>query len=414
MAVRKATKRMSARHMGILPSYGPRHIKNVAVSLDFTVTLWYNKLKDGDIMGLSLTSIHISGNALPKNCELCFSSFSDGWLTCTDEISDEEPKYAYKAAKAVSKCTDSPVLYFNVFDGDIIYFEFFLNGKSAARYSNEELVANKKLYDIPSLAGYESGHKKRLSAILACSDVDLKISMLEEFFGVCLLYIPELSDNRDMLFRKKDDAVYLKYLEHERSLTGKSAPIAIEQIAEYPGKIFYHKFNFLNEKRDDTFKPHFFLYGYETENSDMLTPVRFTGKGLEKTDHEAFSQGRISMAYPYKGDTRFIMDYGTPTRVTFSDECPSEYRGRTMELPNGFYPHGFLTSNELVLRGTGKIYIADPTLKIIAKLSIKGELADIEDDCLLTYSGDSFCGYCFEKGAKVYVYRITKKTDKKI
>ena len=390
--------------MGILPSYGPRHIKNVAVSLDFTVTLWYNKLKDGDIMGLSLTSIHISGNALPKNCELCFSSFSDGWLTCTDEISDEEPKYAYKAAKAVSKCTDSPVLYFNVFDGDIIYFEFFLNGKSAARYSNEELVANKKLYDIPSLAGYESGHKKRLSAILACSDVDLKISMLEEFFGVCLLYLPEFRDCPELLFRRRGDTLYCQYREEEKALTGKAAPYRAVLTEEYPGKLFFHDFG-----AEKTKKEHCFLYGYASEDrleDRPLTPVYFAGPCLEAADPKAFREGRTPLQ---NRDSRFQMEYGTKTAVTFSAECPDSYVGKRMTLPAGFRPIGFLPTGVLILEGKNRIFLTDDTLKIIAELSIKGEIADITGDYVLTVSGDSFCGYAYERGAKIRIYRITKQ-----
>ena len=80
-----------------------------------------------------------------------------------------------------------------------------------------------------------------------------------------------------------------------------------------------------------------------------------------------------------------------------------------MTLPNGFYPRDFTNTDELLLQGNHRIYVVDAALKIIAKLSIKGDIADIVDDHILTVTGDSFCGYCYEPKAKIYIYKLIRK-----
>ena len=284
----------------------------------------------------------------------------------------------------------------------MIWFEFFLNGKVVSRYTDEEFSANKKLFDIPSLIGYNDGQKKRLSTLLRCSDTDYKIAMLEEFFGVGLLYLPEIADEPELLRRDRSDTLYRKYQAEEKALTGRMAQIQFCMIREYPGKLFrnFFGFSFLNN-----IKPHYFLFGYAHEDSCDLTPVCFVGESLEASDLFTFSQNRI----PWKPiDPCFELDYGTPCKVTFSDECPPAYRGKTMTLPNGFYPVSFTKNNELLLEGNHRVFVADPTLKIIAKLSVKGDIADVVDDYVLTTSGDSFFGYYFEPNAKIYIYKIVR------
>lgn len=357
-------------------------------------------------MGTSLSSIHIFGNSAPIDCGFSFSSFSPNWQTCVDDFSEKEPDYSYQAAKFISKHIDAPVLHFGVFDSEMIWFEVLCNGKVVSRYSDDEFVTNKKLFDIPPLIGYGDGQKKRLSSLLSCSDIDLKIAMLEEYLGVCLLYLPEVSDKPEMLHRDRGDILYREYQESEKALTGKTAPLRLNPIAEYPGKIFL---DFFGRNHLESIKPHCFLYGYAYDNSHNLTPVRFTGKELESFDISTFSQDRIRRVHE---DPRFKMHYGTPCKVTFSDDCPPAYRGKTMTLPKGFYPESFTKNNELLLQGNHRIYVVDPTLKIIAKLSIKGDIADIVDDYILTTTGDSFCGYCFEPKAKIYIYEIVRTTNK--
>lgn len=353
-------------------------------------------------MGTSLFSIHIFSDSVPIDCGFSFRSFSPNWQTCVDDFSGKAPDYPYKAAKCISRHIDAPVLHFGVFDSEMICFEFLRSGKVVSRYSDDECVSNKKLFDIPSLIGYGDAQKKRLSSLLRCSDIDLKIAMLEEYLGVRLLYLPEMSNEPEMLHRERDDALYRKYQEAEKALTGEAAPIRLNLIAEYSGKLFW---DFFGRSHLDSMKPHCFLYGYAHDNSHDLTPVRFTGKTLEPSDLFTFSQDRIRRVHK---DPRFKIQYGTPCKVTFSDDCPPSYRGKTMSLPTGFYPESFTKADELLLQGNHRIYVVDSAWKIIAKLSIKGDISDIVDDYILTTTGDSFCGYCFEPKAKICIYEIAR------
>jgi hypothetical protein len=80
-----------------------------------------------------------------------------------------------------------------------------------------------------------------------------------------------------------------------------------------------------------------------------------------------------------------------------------------MILPSGFYPCGFDSKGRLILDGQSKICIVNGDLKIIAKISIKGDVAEIMGDYILTSSGDSFCGYVYEPKAAVRIYKLTEK-----
>ena len=80
-----------------------------------------------------------------------------------------------------------------------------------------------------------------------------------------------------------------------------------------------------------------------------------------------------------------------------------------MILPDGFYPMEFLPSGELLLMGNHRIYIADPTLKIIAKLTVKGDVADIVGNHILTTAGSSFWAYLYDPKAKIYIYEVVKR-----
>lgn len=360
-------------------------------------------------MGTSLNSIHIYGNLVPDKCGMDFISCSPGWLTCTVDFSEKEPGYSYKAAKMISKQIDAPVLHFGVFDSEKIWFDFFKKGKIVARYSDDEFISNKKIYDIPAMIGYAEGYKKRLSNILACSDTDLKIAMLEEYFGVCLLFFPGLMDEKETNYCNRTDRLYQAYQAEERELTGKRAPFALKLLEEYPGKLFSDVFG-----KHETFKPHFFLHGYVVEDlpakCPKLMPVQFTGTRLETSDFDTFEKERIPTSYEkMQYEKQFEIQYGTLCKVRFLEKSPLEYRGKTMTLPNGFYPECFLPSGELLLLGNRRIYIADDTLKIIAKLSFKGDCVDILDNYILTTQGESFYAYCYHPKTKIYIYELVKK-----
>lgn len=358
------------------------------------------------MMDTSLISFHIYGNTAPVDCDFSFRSFSPNWLSCVENLSEAEknpdPLYLYKKFRAISRQVDAPVLQFYISDSKEISFTFIRNGKIAASYSDAEWEPNKKLFDIPSLIGYDNGQKRRLSSLLQCFDTDLRIKMLEEYFGVCLLIRPELLDKPNMLFRERSDKLYLQYYAKEKALTGKAAPMCLNPIAEYPGKLFGDAFG-----KVETVKPHFFLYGYTSENDYTPAPVRFTGSSLEASTFHEFEQDRIPCNHK---DSRFQIDYyNTPDKITFSEECPADYRGKTMDRPRGLYPLDFLPSGELMLLKDHHIYIADHTLKIIAKLSIKGDIVDVLGSYILTTTGGSFWAYFYEPTAKINIYEVVRK-----
>ena len=353
-------------------------------------------------MGTTLSSVHIYGDCAPEESGFSFRSFSPGWLTLTDDLS-EGIEYSFRVAKLISKGVTAPVLYFFEFDSEKIEFYVFLNGKMAARYSDDEFCANKRLYDIPPLFGYAEGNRRRISSILACSDTDMKIRMLEEFFGVCLEFVPELSDEAEMLYRERGDCAYLRYREEEKKLSGKAAPFELKKIFECTGKLFYNHFG-----EHDTKKPHAFLAGYfkETDKGASLAPVEFVGKGFKSMDIEEFKTGRVSRSSGY---SLFDIEFYPRTKVTFKEGCPRGFLNKTVVLPGGYYPYDFTDDGMLIIECNRKICIMDETLKIVAKLSIKGDIDDRIGNYLLTTVGDSFCGYCYDPRAKIYIDELINK-----
>ncbi|MBQ9746528.1 MAG: hypothetical protein IJW21_06865 [Clostridia bacterium] len=351
-------------------------------------------------MGTTASCIHIYGDFPKENIPFAFKSFSPGWYTCVEDFSEKDTEYPYKTARFIASKIENPVVYFSVYDSEAVFFEVLRGRKIVARYSDNSCEANKKIYDIPALLGAEECGKKRLSSIFSCADIDLKIAMLEEYFGAPLLYFPEAEEEE--LAREKSDSLYRKYEEEEKRLTGKHAPFKAEIVAEYPGKLFTHYFTVRAE-----LKEHYFLFGYSEEKSSELAPVHFTGKMLENADltEKIADVNRIRAGH----EKYFSIKYGTPCKVTFTDNCPEAYLGKTMALPIGFYPCGFLGTGELILEGNKRIYIADASLKVVAKLPIKGDIADLVGNYMLTTVGNSFFAYVYEPGAKVCIYKIEKR-----
>ena len=80
-------------------------------------------------MESTLSSIHIYGSAVPKNTDFSFRLLSPNWLTCIGSLAVQTPDCAEKAARLISKATDAPILYFGVFDSEMLWFPFFCGRK---------------------------------------------------------------------------------------------------------------------------------------------------------------------------------------------------------------------------------------------------------------------------------------------
>ncbi len=326
-----------------------------------------------------------------------FCSFSEGWQSCITDFFEKGIAYAYKAAILFSKQYSFPVLYFSVFDSEELELCILQNGKRIAQYTDEK--GSQKLSLVSDILGYPSGYKKRLSHILSCGNTDYKIQLLEEYFGVCLLPFPECP--KKDLVRKRDDAIYRDYMENEKAISGKRAPITAQLLSEHKGKLFWDHFG------SHTQKEHCFLFGY-SEPKDNLSPVRFASGILEPITREEFAKNRSeqNIFAPC-----FRVDYGNPDcHVTFLAGSPDAFIDKTIALPRDFYPLVFALDGHLLLYNRSRICIINNKMQIIAKISVKGEIADLADDCILTTVGDSFCGYEYDPKACVRIYRFIHKT----
>lgn len=347
-------------------------------------------------MGTTFSSIHIYGNDAIEDSTLEFRSFSEGWQTCITDLSEIDFNTVLKNVKRISKAIDAPVLWFFVNDSDYIDFVFYVKGKIAAKYSFE----SKNLYSIPALIGLGEGNKRRLSNILQLADADLKIALLEEYFGVCLLPFPECLAIPQVLKRERSDRLYLEYIKKNKEILKAGASIAANVVAEYDGKLFADVFG-----EHETVKEHCFLYGYKEDNDD-LEPVRFCGKGLEPITFEEFNKDRIPNK---RNQDKFEINFGGICSVTFKDKAPEAYIGKTLNLPDGFFPFEFDLKGRLILFSDRRIAIVNKDLEIIAKVSLKGDVCDIVDDYILTTIGNSFFAYMYEPKAKIVIYQLTDK-----
>lgn len=347
-------------------------------------------------MGTTFSSIHVYGKDVIEDASLKFRSFSDGWQTCITDLSEIDFNTVLKNVKRISKAIDAPVLWFFVNDSDYIDFVFYVKGKIAAKYS----IESKNLYGIPDLIGLGEGNKKRLSNILQVADIDEKIALLEEYFGVCLLPFPECFETPEILKRERGDRLYLEYTKKNKEILKAGASIAANVVAEYDGKLFAYVFG-----EHETVKEHCFLYGFKDDN-DQLTPVRFCGGALEPITIEEFNKDRIPNQ---RQQDKFEIKYGGIFSVTFKDKSPEAYIGKTMKLPDGYCPFEFDSKGRLILVSDRRIAIVNENLEIIAKVSIKGDVDDMVGDYILTTTGGSFFAYMYEPKAKIRIYHLTDK-----
>lgn len=361
-------------------------------------------------MGTTISSIHVYTPGSIDGME-DFYCFSEGWQTYLPPRIPEDPFEYRVLAKKISKRIDAPVLWFYIFDSEAIWFEFYQKGKRVSAYSQEGLTGTKNLYGIPALIGYEEGQKRRLSQILSCADVDFQLELLEEYFGVCMVTFPELlEEGADALHRVRGDQQYLALLEEDRKLTGKQAKLRAELVSERTGKIFERRFG----EDPFTFKPHHYYFGYDTFYSNFqdgaLRPVRFEKGELVEISQDEFDNAPRLSGRDARKDERFKVEFGAADKVHFTDEVPEGFRGKTLALPRGFFPLCFDEKGRVILSDErGGLAVVDDTLKIIAKMRVKGMPVEYLDGYILTADGQSFYAYAYNRSDAVCIYRICEK-----
>lgn len=359
-------------------------------------------------MGLTIGSVHIYSPSMVDTLP-GFRRFSEGWQTYTPETVPDGPFPYQKLAKEISQRVDAPVLWCCIFDSEDIMIEFYKSGKKAASYFSSDASNCKNLYKIPSLVGYSKGQKRRLSKIISCADIEYQLQLLEEYFGVCLSPFPELlEEDPNALSRIREDRLYQSYLAEEKKLTGKSAPVGAELVFERAGKLFEDRF----ENDDPSFRPHHYYFGYETEASnyqdDPIRPVRFNNGRLEPITQQEFDSAPAIICEDRWTDERLEEEYLTE-KIYFTDKAPIAFRNKTLVKPRGHYFFCFDEKERILLSDErGGLVIIDDTLKVIAKLRLKGEPRSYSNGYILT-TGDRFGGYYFEPSAKIRIYRLFDK-----
>ena len=252
------------------------------------------------------------------------------------------------------------------------------------------MTPSKNIFKIPALIGFEDGNKRRLSAILGCGDVDDRIALLEEFFGVCLLPFPEIfAESPDELKRTRGDALYRRFAEAEKALIGKRAPIVAELIEEIDvvERGCGVGYQFVSDDLCAFEKVRYSVYSaahitgceerlacfrngkFEFVDSDKLPP-RDGGKWYSLSDP--------------LDDIRYKHEF-YPDRIVFSRYAPPAYAGKILTPLRGFYACGFDGKNRLVLHDEhGTIAIMNEEMKMIAKLRLKGYIIGSDGDYILT------------------------------
>lgn len=362
-------------------------------------------------MGTTFSSIHVYSSCEVKDFP-DFFSFSAGWHTYISKEELEDPFEFRAFAKKISRSIDAPVLWFYMFDSESLLFEIYKNGKKAAAYSQMDWNGCKNLYGIPSLIGYESGQKRRLSKILSCADIDFQVELLEEYFGVCLIPAFEIfKEDPDALSRVRGEELYLAYLAEEKKVTGKQSPIKVELISEKTGKLFEHKFY---DEDKQSFKPYHYYFGYDTFASNFqsgaLRPVRFEQGKLVAITEEEFDAVPKVLRQNARADERFSEEFYPLYKIHFTDKAPEGFKNKTLVTPRGFYFYWFDENGRAILSDErGGIAVVDETLKVIAKMRVKGTPINYADGYILTVGSESFCGYCYNPSNAVRIYRMYDK-----
>ena len=363
-------------------------------------------------MGLTYGCIHVYSESpvigFPE-----FRSFSSGWQTLMHPYDPMDPLAFPKLAKKISKATDAPVVWVLLLDEDIIHFEIYQTGKKAAVFDSISSQDCKNLYSIPGLLGYEQGGKRRISQILSCADTEEQYLLLEEFFGVCLIVLPEEWEKPETLLRARGDARYQTYLAEEKKLTGKAAPLKAQMISQQPGKLFPTLFH---EKNKNGRRHHYF-YGYDVPDSalknEQLQPVRFKEGKLWPISREEFEDAPEISLSPFDKEEYISEEYYPVEKIHFNEKAPEELRNKTLLCPKGYSFFSLDQRGRVLLSNLrGGIAVADSSMKIIAKTSVKGGPIDFADGYILTVGPGSGWLYFYSPSDMIRIYQLLDSSEK--
>lgn len=354
-------------------------------------------------MGLTLCSVHILSDEMPRIPGADFESFSNGWYTCKNLGSFEDD---YKLARKISKITDKPVLFFFVYDSDIVSFSFLINGRKIVDFSTESTSSPKGISKIPEIVGDDQkGSKRKISTLLQCADNERLISLLEEYFGLNLLFDAEyLSESTDVKF-EKGEGLYREYLEEYKKICGKNAAIRAEMIKEYHGKIFMSQFG--SEKYCPQF---YYLFGYDTPENHKLHPVLFSGNELEPCDLKE-SDYNDCISYREEMKLAGVSDKFDPNSerysLHFDSNAPGIFQGREIVCPRGYYFFAFDDRNHILLTDNKRSFlILDCNGETVARCSVKGTPIAFRDGFILTEGPGSEFAYEYSPTDYVRIYRL--------
>ena len=354
-------------------------------------------------MGLTLCSVHILSDEMPRIPGADFESFSNGWYTCKNLGSFEDD---YKLARKISKITDKPVLFFFVYDSDIVSFSFLINGRKIVDFSTESTSSPKGISKIPEIVGDDQkGSKRKISTLLQCADNERLISLLEEYFGLNLLFNSNDRLESADCKMEKGDRLYLEYLEDYKKICGKNAAIRAEMIKEYHGKIFMSQFG--SEKYCPQF---YYLFGYDTPENHKLHPVLFSGNELEPCDLKE-SDYNDCISYREEMKLAGVSDKFDPNSerysLHFDSNAPGIFQGREIVCPRGYYFFAFDDRNHILLTDNKRSFlILDCNGETVARCSVKGTPIAFRDGFILTEGPGSEFAYEYSPTDYVRIYRL--------
>ena len=341
-------------------------------------------------MAITCASIHVLCEESVSIDSDSFASWSPGWQTLIPREENRDlltdPEASSKKAKALSKTLHKTVLWFFMFDEDVLCFALYSDGKTAATFN--ALSSDKNLSKIPALVGLEESYRKRLSKILTCADIELQIQLLEEFFGVKLLLYPEmLTEDPDCAIQIKDTLLFKQFEAESRVPSGKSSPLQVMLLFEQDGVLsdsdWSHKYH---QQKGClwVFQKHYWLYACEKATGVEEKPVCFRDGQLEFiTDEEMLKHGRYNVT---RNENPLFQHMDCHDKLLFSEDAPQPYTGKTIRLPRGFYGLGFDEKKRfLVYNEKSSFAWIDENGKLMAKQHVRGDIIDHDGDYLLTW-----------------------------